>query len=456
MSRYLLGLLASLPLMSATLDIYSDRAFYTYAPQNRFIGFAKNVDAQNLQGSFLLAQEGACPANDPLCKHFDAIKTLEAKLDTLNQEEHIIATLLEKQHIQSVIDADKAINVAQKLSAHLSTLHQENRKLQHQLQIKQSEFNAKTTSPAPLFFTTLPSSDVTLTLLGIGFYSDYTLNADQSTLVQDIVLQNRSGIALDATEVRLFERQSAGISKPFLFYPRFISTYNEQPRYKAISMARNDMLMESSAPAPALHVSKEASRSYRIANVNLPSDGAKKRSQVSRETLSLSQELCWHPYESDTVYNVLRFTPKAPIEASYLSLVYHGKRIEKAPFRKEKGALLVNAAIEYDLEVSRKPISEFSESKGIFGSDREKKEGYTLFMTNRSKTAKTLHITERIPLSTQEEISVALTDFKGEAQYDYDKSNGKLQINVDLKPNESKELRYVYAIRYPEKMQIRY
>lgn len=461
MPRYLLPLFATLPLFGATLDVYSDRAFYTYEPKSSYIGFAKHLDATNTLGSLTLEEREACADAAPLCKLSETLKRLHVKHASLKKEREIINTLLSKHNIEDIIDPDAAIATASKLAAKITALQQEQQHVEAEIKRLNTQLNHKATASKALHYATLPQGDVTLSIAkGLSFHSEYDLDIDHQLLKQNIVLTNRSGIDIEAKEVQLFERAAGYVQPPIIFHPRkiFLNS-NERNRavaMKAAPMMAMDAVAEAAIPPQALHVSKEESRSYRIENLTLPSNGVQKRSEVASETLEITQQLLWHPYRSNYVFESVTFEPKSPIESAALKVHYQGKTIENAPFRKEGKKVRVNAAVAYDIETARKPITEFSESKGFFGSDRLKQEGYTLTLTNRSKENKTIQIIERIPLSTQEEITVTLEQVRGDVKHTYNEKNGKLQMQVTLDAGASKEISYSYAIRYPKEVQIRY
>jgi hypothetical protein len=58
-----------------------------------------------------------------------------------------------------------------------------------------------------------------------------------------------------------------------------------------------------------------------------------------------------------------------------------------------------------------------------------------------------IEILDQVPISKQKEIEVELLEYDG-AQYTED--YGKLLWNITLKPNESKKIKLVYSIKFPQ------
>ena len=69
MIRYsLMGALLAATLCASTLEVYSDRSFYEYQPLHPFLGFAKNVSAQDDHSSLSLVGLASCESESELCR----------------------------------------------------------------------------------------------------------------------------------------------------------------------------------------------------------------------------------------------------------------------------------------------------------------------------------------------------------------------------------------------------
>jgi len=454
--------LSSVMLIASSLDIYSDKSFYTYQPKDSFIGFNTNIKAKNSLGSLELIKKNSCTENHALCQEHSALQALHVRLNQLKKEQSILDTLVSQYSPDTSIDAESTIKTASTIALRMATIAQESKNLQKEIQNTSSLFAKHAPSKEALFYSQKPQSEVTLTInRGLYFQSEYLLDIDKGNLEHSLLLSNRSGVDIVADEVKLFAKPAGYISAPITFYPRKIRI--AQPQAKRVAMRKEMTMMampamDAIAAAPmanqALHVSKTETRSYRLENLTLLSNGKEKKIPVDIEKLTIDSSLTWHPYNSNNVYKTASFAPKQTIESRQWKVRHNQQLIENAPIRKDGKEILINVAIDYDIETKRENISEFSEDKGIFSSDRLKKEGFKLTLTNRSKVDKKIQITERIPLSTQEEIQVSLE--KLNVPYKYDTKTGKLTIIASIDARETLNIDVIYVIRYPKEVKIYY
>ncbi len=449
--------LSQIALLASSLDIYSDRSFYTYEPKESFIGFNTNLKAKNSEGSLELIRKNSCKTKSSLCTQYTHLQGLHVRLDRLKKEQNILDTIISQYAPDTNIDAQNTIKTASTIASRMAKIAQESQNLQKEIQNASALFSKHAPSKEPLFYADIPKSKVQLTInRGLYFHSEYLLDMDSSKLQHSLLLSNASGIDIEAEEVRLFAKPAGYISAPTQFYPRKIRI--AQAQMKAKRAVRQDMMLMAAAPAPvaenSYHVKKLETRSYHLKNLILASDAKEKKLPLDSEKLTINTTLTWHPYNSNNVYKTASFTPKQTIESRQWKVRHKGQLIENAPIRKDGTKILLNVAIDYDIETKKETIHEFSQDKSIFSSARVKKEGFRLTLTNRSDKDKKVIITERIPLSIQEEIEVSLE--KLDLPYKYDTKTGKLTITADIKGNTSKKMNVIYTITYPEKMKIYY
>lgn len=450
--------LSSLILSASSLDIYSDKSFYTYQPKDSYIGFNTALKAKDSTRTLELIKKDTCKSSSSLCQEHNRLKALHVKLNKLNKEQAILENLVSQYRPQVAINADTAIKTATKIASRMATLQEKSQKIKKEIQYATALFSKHAPSKEALFYSQLPQSNVTLTInRGLNFQSEYLLDMDMQRIEHTLLLRNRSGINITADEVKLFAKSAGYINAPIQFYPRKIRISQPQAKRAKMRKELSMMAMNSVSAAPtadAIHASKTQTRSYRINNLTLPSDAKHKKIPVSTEKLQVTSVLTWNPYHSSNVYHTASFNPKQTIESHQWKVRRNQELIENAPIRKEGKKILINVAIDYDLEVKRENINEFSEDKSLFSSDRIKNEGFKLSLTNRSKVSKTVKITERIPLSTQEEIQVNLE--KIDLPYDYNEKTGKLTMSVNIGAQSTKTIKIRYSIRYPKETEIFY
>jgi len=89
--------------------------------------------------------------------------------------------------------------------------------------------------------------------------------------------------------------------------------------------------------------------------------------------------------------------------------------------------------------------------KSLFGSTRKETKAWVITVRNTKNTEVSVELEDQYPLSRSGEIKVELEE-AGKA--DVNETEGKLTWNLDLKPGEVEELKFVYSVRYPKDMDV--
>ena len=95
--------------------------------------------------------------------------------------------------------------------------------------------------------------------------------------------------------------------------------------------------------------------------------------------------------------------------------------------------------------IDRKSINDYT-SKKLIGTNKREDQIIEITVKNNKKVNVEILINDQIPVSRQKEIEVTLNDSDKAV---YTPENGKLEWNLNLKPGESKKLRFSYTIKYP-------
>ncbi len=461
MIRYsLIGVLLGATLAASTLEVYSDRSFYEYQPAYPFIGFAKGVSAEDDHGTLALSSPVSCERESELCALQAQIQKEEQMQQQLQREQKNIAMLLERRQDQSALDAASLLAGAKAVAARMSEIDAKLETLKRSIQSAKARFGARSTSSEAVAFETLPAKPVRLLIpSGIAFESRYLLDLDRAVLQHDLLLTNRSGIDIKADTMRLFDMRAGHIRPPTVFYPRTVRI--APPRNEAV-MRGKAMAMDMAVMAEAMPMAapvKEETRRYLLENVTLPSDAREHRLAVERAPLKPERALEWHAYESSEVFDTVRFVPESVMEAASVELRSGGRRIQNAPIVRENDTIRVNVAVDYDIETRRRPMVDFSQEKGFFGSDTLKQEGFTLALVNHAAHAAHITVIERLPVSTDEQIVVRLEGLRengADIPYTLDPETGRLEFDVALEAGKTREFSYSYSLRYPKEARIIY
>lgn len=112
--------------------------------------------------------------------------------------------------------------------------------------------------------------------------------------------------------------------------------------------------------------------------------------------------------------------------------------------------LLLTLGKDKRIQVERKKLKEFC-SHSFFGGTKTESVTWEITIKNTRKEAITLTIEDQIPVSTDKEIEIKLTD-KGNAYLD--EAIGKLTWKLDLAPEKSQILKFSFDVKYPKDKQL--
>lgn len=112
--------------------------------------------------------------------------------------------------------------------------------------------------------------------------------------------------------------------------------------------------------------------------------------------------------------------------------------------------LLLTLGKDKRIQVERKKLKEFC-SNSFFGGTKTESITWEIAIKNTRKEAITLTIEDQIPVSTDKEIEVKLTD-KGNATLD--DATGKLSWKLDLAPEKSQTIKFSFEVKHPKNQQI--
>lgn len=108
--------------------------------------------------------------------------------------------------------------------------------------------------------------------------------------------------------------------------------------------------------------------------------------------------------------------------------------------------LLLSFGRDEKIKVKREKLLDLASVKYI-GSSKKQTMAYEISIRNTKNAAISIDVLDQIPLTTTTEIEVELLESSGAI---YTKDIGKLNWKVEIKPNETKKLKFVYSVKYPK------
>ncbi|WP_010665326.1 DUF4139 domain-containing protein [Marinilabilia salmonicolor] len=132
----------------------------------------------------------------------------------------------------------------------------------------------------------------------------------------------------------------------------------------------------------------------------------------------------------------------------YFDQTYQGKTILN-PFSSED-TLNLSVGRDPGIIVERELQKDFS-SKSLFGNNAKETKAWKITVRNSKNTKASVLVEDQYPVSTNSDIKVELEESNGAK---VNPQTGLLIWDLILAPGETKELRFIYTVRYPKEMDL--
>jgi len=457
---------------ASSLRVYSDRAYYVYEPQNAFVGFTERVEAKCKERVVPLERSVACEANgSELCALYETLLSVEREKSETKKSEEMLELFASSFDPQQM-DASGWIDAAKRLARERTKLELQANALEIESENLKRAFRKRAPASTPSVLQTPCRGSLKLSFPQgyIRFDTEYVAHLKEGKIAveQKIAITNRSGVDINAKEANFYRRRSIQNIAPVRFRPWIVSEARHYTAKKAVrtlaspamkaNVVEQESVILSDAPPVAMKAVYEDAREYRVENLHLPSTGEAIKIPILKwEAPVVCQEELF-AYRNRTVFEVCRFKPAYQIE-KHRWRVMQGEELLNANARGayEEGGYALYTKIDPDIAVRRERIVPKERESGIFGGTERKKDGFVLTIVNKSDKKKTIRITERIPTSDTEKISVKLRFVKGTKKIRYKEGKeGKLTMEITLLPNETQKIRVGFEISYDKALEVVY
>lgn len=115
-----------------------------------------------------------------------------------------------------------------------------------------------------------------------------------------------------------------------------------------------------------------------------------------------------------------------------------------------RDTLLLSLGRDKSVNITRTKQKQYA-NRQFIGNKTTETIGWEIAVRNKKKQAVKIIIDDQYPISTNDEIEVKLETSKGA---NVDPEAGKLTWTLELKPGESRNLEFRYAVKYPKKMNL--
>lgn len=187
---------------------------------------------------------------------------------------------------------------------------------------------------------------------------------------------------------------------------------------------------------------------------SVPSDG--KYHLVGLETYTLNSEYVYHAVPkldkgafllakvSDWgQYNLLPGQANIFFEGAYVGESLINPNVSS-------DTLLLSMGRDEGIKITRTEVKDFTSSK-LIGANKKETYAFEIEVRNSKNTAINIEILDQVPVSNNKEIQVEVEETGGAK---YNAAIGKLEWIMNIAPNQSKKVKFVYSIKYPKDQQL--
>jgi len=256
---------------------------------------------------------------------------------------------------------------------------------------------------------------------------------------------------------------TADNSRPVLS-PRYISFYTPLPVYK-LEQSRApqapstmNMALEYNKDAKEISIEPQITVTENQLNVeweidvpyNIPSDNIAHIVEMKKTTVPAIYQYHTVPILDKGAFLLAKVTDwgKLNLLPGTANLFFEGSYIGQSaidPYN-VSDTLLLSFGRDEKIMVKREKLLDLTAIKYI-GANKKQTLAYEISIRNTKSTAISIDVLDQIPLTTTTEIEVELIESSGAI---YTKEIGKLNWNIELKPGETRKIKFVYSVKYPK------
>ncbi|MBN1181213.1 MAG: DUF4139 domain-containing protein [Bacteroidales bacterium] len=109
-------------------------------------------------------------------------------------------------------------------------------------------------------------------------------------------------------------------------------------------------------------------------------------------------------------------------------------------------SMLLSLGQDSKITILRNRLQDFS-SKQVIGSNIKETKGFEIILRNNNSFPIEMDLLDQIPISSNKEMEVTLDEY-GEGKFN--KDYGSIMWKLNIKPGETKKVRFVYTVKYPK------
>jgi uncharacterized protein (TIGR02231 family) len=276
-------------------------------------------------------------------------------------------------------------------------------------------------------------------------WKDVKLSFSNATpwVAGDIPVLNPWFVDFYYPSARMLQGRAAGIninrSEP--------ATLNE------VVVAANDKKEEKAMEAAPVSVQKQVGETTITFDVvvpyTIPSDGKVQTVEIQRITAPADYKYVTLPKLSQLAYLTANITDwaKLSLQTGEATLYFENSFVGKSTLNVNqlKDTLSISLGTDNSILVKREKRKDFT-SRKVIGANRT--DTYSFLLTIRNNKSNPIEITlnDQIPVSSNSSINVDPLELSGGR---LDQQTGEIKWNLDIKPQETKQIVLTYSVKYP-------
>lgn len=468
-------------------------------------GLSPYIDPQSLQvkgqGEFTILSVNHQNNFLQNLEELPEVKTIRAQISTLEtkveDEKAAISVLKEKEAFlvanRAVLVSEKSFTLEQfkalmelyttSMEQVSTTILKKNRLIsdyEKQISALKQQIAEKTGKPALPSgeVSVLVSADKALTARLIfsyvssntGWYPSYDIRVDDITKPVNILYKANlyQNTGTQWKDVRL----SFSNARPWLsgnipvLYPWFIDFYMPMPaisRSRNLSRADAPIMMEVASEAPSMakaadalsvEVAKQVGETSITFDVAVPytinSDGKIQTIEIQRSSSPAEYKYVTVPKSSGSAFLTGNITGWAEqsLQSGEALLYFENTYVGKSfiDVNQATDTLALSLGTDNSIVVKREKRQDFT-SKRVLGANKTETYSFLISVRNNKTSVIKITVNDQIPVSSNSSISVEAVELSGGK---LNQQTGQIRWDLELKPQETKQLILTYSVRYPK------
>ena len=313
--------------------------------------------------------------------------------------------------------------------------------------------------------------DISYVVTNVGWYPSYDIRVDDVTKPVTIVykanLQQNTGVAWKDVKLS-FSNATPWVSGDIpSLYPWMVDFYVPRPPRQPMSpkmsedrsaapsqrMELSEVMVAGYAEAAQVAVEKrvgQTSVTYDVAlPYTIPSNGSYQAIEIQKTTSDAEYKYVTVPRISTSAYLTANITGWAEqnLQSGEATLYFENSYVGKSSIDVSQATdtFAISLGTDNSIIVKREKRKDFT-SRRTLGSNKTETYSYLITVRNNKKTPVRLTINDQIPVSSNSDITVETQELSGGKLV---RESGFVTWDLDLKPNETKELILTYSVKYP-------